>query len=186
MHQEVRGRCALEAVSQLVDLRGSVCTSFVMTLLRLFPPFVPGVWISTIHPGVETQFSLQCATFGLFPLLLHAPGSDLVLEGADSAPRELADCQQASYVGCSTALPLANTTSMEREVLHGLLMDLLSLGYGISTIKGHLDCIQARHRAHDLLPPTCGALVLDLLSFALSLAPTTGRPSTDFLFAYLL
>ena len=45
---------------------------------------------------------------------------------------------------------------MEREVLHGLLMDLLSLGCGISTIKGYLDCIQARHRANDLLSPMRG------------------------------
>ena len=45
---------------------------------------------------------------------------------------------------------------MEREVLHGFLIDLLSLGCGISTIKGYLDCIQARHRAHDLLSPMRG------------------------------
>ena len=42
---------------------------------------------------------------------------------------------------------------MKRAVLHGLLMDLLSVGCGVYTIKGYLDCIQARHRANDLLLP---------------------------------
>ena len=46
---------------------------------------------------------------------------------------------------------------MERAALQGLLMDLLSLGCGASTIKGYLDCIQGRHRAHDLPSPMRGS-----------------------------
>ena len=56
---------------------------------------------------------------------------------------------------------------MERAILHGLLMDLLSLGCGVSTIKGYLDCIQARHRVNDLLSPMLGSSSYLVLSRSL-------------------
>ena len=46
---------------------------------------------------------------------------------------------------------------MEKPVLQGLLMDLLSLGRSSSTIQGYLDSIQARHRSNDLQSPLWGS-----------------------------
>jgi len=102
VHREAKGGVrALEAAAKLVDLRGSICI-FRNDAVGALSAFRKGCGSSSILQESATQFSLQCATFGLEPLLLHAPGSDLVFEGVDGASRELAE--SLAGPACSIAM----------------------------------------------------------------------------------
>ncbi len=91
VRREARGGVrALEAAAQLVDLHGSV------VILRndavgALSTFRRCCGSSSALQEFATQLNLRCAALGCEPLFLHAPGSDLVSEGVDSASRELAD-----------------------------------------------------------------------------------------------
>lgn len=102
VHREAKGGVrALQAASRLVDLRGSVGI-FRNDAVGALAAFRKGCTSSVALQDSATHFSLLCADLGLEPLFLHAPGSDLVLEGVDHASRGLAS--QIAGPACSHIL----------------------------------------------------------------------------------
>jgi hypothetical protein len=100
--REVRdGVRALEAAAHLVDLYGSVVI-LLNDAFGTLSTFRRGCWSSPALQEFATRLNLRCAALGCEPLLLHAPGSDLVSEGVDSASHELVD--RLAGPACAQAL----------------------------------------------------------------------------------